>query len=174
MKVGDLVNAGTIWKWLLYNKTHLYALPVCCLIVSCLMLVLCLTHTCHAFRPAIIHHLRRLPERPWGSDQSFPGGPTDEGAAKERTAGSRRQSSSSQQPEPQQWSLREGSINSGLAFTDSLILSICEGKKSADPFLLITNDETTQTEALITTERVYLWTKRFPKAVLVKRSSGGD
>ncbi len=127
MTIGDLVNAGTIWKLLIYIKTHLYASLICCLTVSWFKPVLCLTHTCHAFRPAVVHH-RRLPERSWGSDQSFPGGPTDEGAAKERTAGAGCQSSGSQQPEPQQWSLREGSMNSGLAFTYTLVLSIVKGK----------------------------------------------
>lgn len=70
--------------------------------------------TCYPLRPAVIHHLRWLPERPRGRHQSLPGGSADEGAVEERAAGSGRQGGGSQQPESQQRTFRKGLQNTYL------------------------------------------------------------
>lgn len=49
-----------------------------------------------------------LPERPRGGDQGLRRGSADEGAAEERAAGAGCQGGSRQQPQPQQWPLRQG------------------------------------------------------------------
>lgn len=50
----------------------------------------------------------RLPERPRGGEQGLRRGPADEGAAEERAAGPGCQGFRRQQPQPQQWTLRQG------------------------------------------------------------------